>query len=105
MKIRFVGNKAIQASEKHFNGELDEHQMKLLAKTIIDHKTHLGKSDRSNGSYAPAYIVWGEVDGITYQLTIDSADIKLGYYTIVSFFDVRNPEHKAKRFNMKRINK
>ena len=104
MRVQFAtAYKAQDASDKHFNGQLTVDQMTQLASKIIRSATHIGVSDRSNGSYAPAKIVWSSINGTTYAVVIDSKDIAKGIATVISFYDVRNVASKAKRFNMKAI--
>ncbi len=103
MRIEFIGQKAEMASAKHFNNKLSTAQMKQLANKIIVNAEYVGKSDRSNGSHEPAKIIWSTIAGITMAIVIDSKDIRKNKATIISMYDVRNVEVKAKRFNMKRI--
>ena len=103
MHIEFVGNKANIASAKHFNGALTEDMMKVLVKKIVTNATHVGKSDRANGSHTVARIIWGDYNGKTYAVVADGEDIKKNKITVISFYDVHNKEIKAKRFNMKEI--
>ena len=105
MKIDFVGKKAIMASEKHFNGELNEDMMSLLVSKVIRNATHVGQSDRSNGSHSPAKIVWGDYNNRTYAVVLDTNNIKKGIATVISFYDINENTREAKaiRFGMKKV--
>ena len=80
-------------------------EMTTIATFLIKRTEYVGVSDRSNGQYAPAKIVWAIYEGITYAMVIDSKDIKKGIATIISFYDVTEStkEHKAKRFGMRKV--
>jgi len=103
MLVEFVGKKASIASEKHFNGKKTEAEMKLLVLKVIKNAEYVGKSDRANAGHTVARIIWGTVDGVLYGIVIDGNDIKKNKATVVSFYDVHNAEHKAKRFGMKKV--
>ena len=103
MRVEFVGNKAKMASEKHFGGRLTDQDMKALVIKVIKNATHTGFSDRSNGNHSPARIVWGDYAGVKFAIVMDGEDVKKGLVTVVSFYDVHNAEHKAKRFGMKEV--
>ena len=97
--------KAMMASDKHFNSQYTKSEMTTIATFLIKRAEYVGVSDRSNGSYAPAKIIWSVYQGTTYAMVIDSKDIKKGVATIISFYDVNEStkEHKAKRFGMKKV--
>ena len=103
MIIEFVGNKARMASDKHFGGELSNAQMKALVSKVIRNATHVGTSDRANAGHIPAKIVWGDYAGVKFGVVLDGKDIRNGKATVISFYDVHNVEHKAKRFGMKEV--
>ena len=103
MQVRFVGNKAQQASNKHFGGKLSDAQMSQLVRTTIKNRTHVGESDRANNGHTTAKVVWGLVGSITIGLVLDGNDIKRNIATVVSVYDVHNVASKAKRFNMKEV--
>ena len=103
MQVQFIGNKATIASDKHFGGKLSVAQMEQLVRVVIKNASYVGTSDRSNGSYTPAKIVWSEVAGIMIAVMLDGKDIKAGKATVISIYDVRNAEVKAKRFGMKKV--
>ena len=103
MRVEFVGNKAKMASEKHFGGKLTEAQMKLLVIKVIKNATHVGESDRANAGHTTAKIIWGEYNNTLFGMVVDGKDIKKNLVTVISFYDVHNPEVKAKRFNMKKV--
>ena len=103
MRVQFVGNKAQLASEKHFNGALSEEQMKLLVSKVIRNASYVGSSDRANAGHTVSRIVWGEYNGVLYAAVLDGKDVKKGVATVISFYDVRNAEVKAKRFGMKKV--
>ena len=103
MLVEFIGKKAEMASSKHFGGKLSATQMKELVIVIIKNAEYVGQSDRSNGRYAPAKIVWATVAGITMAVVLDSNDIAKNKATVISLYDVRNVEVKAKRFGMKKV--
>ena len=100
-------SKAMMASNKHFNSAYTAEEMTTIASFLIKRAEYVGKSDRSNGSYAPAKIIWSVYQGITYAMVIDSKDIAKGVATIISFYDVNEStkEHKAIRFGMRKISK
>ena len=106
MRVQWATNeKAMSASDKHFNGKLTAADMNTLARKVIMNATHTGTSDRSNGSYAPAKIVWGIYNNTTFAVVLDSKDITKGIATVVSFYDL-NPttiNTKATRFGMKKV--
>ena len=106
MRVQWATNeKAMLASNKHFNGSYTPKEMTTIATYLIKRADYVGKSDRSNGSYAPAKIIWSIYQGTTYAMVIDSKDIAKGVATIISFYDVNEStkEHKAKRFGMKKV--
>ena len=104
MQVQFATEyKAIEASAKHFNNKYTAKQMNGLAAKIIMNAEYVGQSDRANGSYAPAKIVWATINGTMYAVVIDGKDIAKGIATIVSIYDVHNVEVKAKRFGMKKV--
>ncbi len=103
MRIEFIGKKAEMASSKHFGGKLTADQMKKIAEMIIRSPEYIGESDRSNGRFPPAKIIWSTISGITMSIVIDSNDIAKNQATIISMYDVRNVEVKAKRFGMKKV--
>ena len=105
MRVEFVGKKAEMASDKHFAGKLSVTEMKTLVSKVIRNASHVGVSDRANPGHTPAKIIWGDYAGITFGVVIDGKDIKKGIATVVSFYDVHNKEHKAKRFGMKEVKK
>lgn len=105
MRITWVGNKRELANEKHFNSALTKEQVDLLVLKVIKNVTHVGQSDRSNGSHSPAKILWGNYNGKTYAIVMDSKKLKSNVVEIISFYDVFNKEHKAKRFDMKEVKK
>ena len=105
MIIEFVGNKAQMASDKHFGGKLSVSEMKALVSKVIRNATHVGVSDRANKGHIPARIIWGDYAGVKFGVVIDGKDVKKGKATVVSFYDVHNVEHKAKRFGMKEVKK
>jgi len=105
MQVEFVGNKAEMASQKHFGGKLSVAEMKSLVIKVIMNATHVGKSDRANAGHAVARIIWGDYAGVKFGVVVDGNDIKKGKATVVSFYDVHNVEHKAKRFGMKEVKK
>ena len=103
MLVEFVGNKAQMASNKHFNGQFNEQQMKGIAMLIIKKAEYIGTSDRANAGHTPARIIWSSFNGTMYALVIDGKDIKKNKATIISMYDVNNVEVKAKRFGMKKV--
>ena len=106
MRVQWATNeKAIMASSKHFNNQYTPNEMTTIATYLIKRAEYVGQSDRSNGNYAPAKIIWSIYQGTTYAMVIDSKDIKKGIATIISFYDVTEStkEHKAKRFGMKKV--
>ena len=54
-------------------------------------------------SYAPGKIVWSTVAGIMIAVVLDGRDVQKNIATVVSIYDVRNPEYKAKKFGMKKV--
>ena len=108
MRVQWATNeKAMMASNKHFNGSYTSQEMTTIATYLIKRADYIGQSDRSNGNYEPAKIIWSIYQGTTYAMVIDSKDIKKGIATIISFYDVndKTKEHKAKRFGMRKISK
>ena len=105
MKVVWVGNKRDMANTKHFGGKLSEEQMDLLVHKVIKNATHVGISDRANKGHTPARILWGDYAGTKFAIVIDGQKIKKNVCEIVSFYDVHNAEHKAKRFGMKEVKK
>ena len=103
MQVEFIGNKAQLASDKHFGGKLTEAQMAQLVVRVIKNADYIGQSDRSNGTFTPARIIWSEVAGIMIAVMLDGADAAKGKATVISIYDVNNHEHKAKRFGMKKV--
>ena len=97
--------KAMMASDKHFDSKYTKSEMTTIASFLIKRAEYVGKSDRCNGKYDPAKIIWSVFNGTTYAIVIDSKDIKKGIATIISFYDVNEStkEHKAKRFGMKKV--
>ena len=95
----------MMASDKHFNSQYTTEEMTTIATFLIKRAEYVGKSDRSNGKYDPAKIIWSVFNGTTYAMVIDSKDIKKGIATIISFYDVNEStkKHKAKRFGMKKV--
>ncbi len=106
MRVQWATNeKAMMASNKHFNGAFTAAQMTTVATAMIKKADMVGISDRCNGNYAPARIVWATFNGTKYAVVLDSKDIKKGIATIISFYDI-NPSTEAvkvKRFNMKKV--
>ena len=106
MRVQWATNeKAMMASNKHFNGQFNATQMTQVATAMIRKAIMVGTSDRSNGSYPPAKIIWGKFNDTKYAVVLDSKDIKKGIATIISFYDI-NPSTEAakvKRFNMTTI--
>ena len=105
MRIIWVGNKAELSSTKHFNGKLNKSQMTQLAGKVISNITHVGNSDRANEGRTVAKIIWGDYNGIKFGMVVDGAMFAKGILEIVSFYDVRNADHKAKRFGMKKVSR
>ena len=106
MRVQWATNeKAMMASNKHFSGSYTPEEMTTIATFLLKRAEYVGKSDRSNGKYDPARIIWSIYQGTTYAIVIDSKDIKKGIATIISFYDVNEStkEHKAKRFGMKKV--
>ena len=59
MRVQWATNeKAMMASNKHFNGQFNVAQMTTVATAMIKRADMVGTSDRANGNYAPAKIVW-----------------------------------------------
>ena len=108
MRVQWATNeKAMMASTKHFNGNYTAEEMTTIATFLLKRADYVGQSDRSNGNYAPAKIIWSIYQGTTYAMVIDSKDIKKGIATIISLYDVndKTKEHKAKRFGMRKVSK
>ena len=108
MRVQWATNeKAMMASNKHFSGKYTPNEMTTIATFLIKRAEYVGKSDRSNGNYAPAKIIWSVYQGTTYAMVIDSKDIAKGIATIISFYDVNESTkaHKAIRFGMKKVSK
>ena len=106
MQVQWATNeKAVMASNKHFNGAFTAQQMTQVATAMIRKADMVGTSDRSNGNYAPAKIVWATFNGTKYAVVLDSKDIKKGIATIISFYDINPSTEAAKvaRFNMKKV--
>ena len=104
MQVRYATEyKALEASDKHFNGKLDYTMMVSLARKIIMNAEYVGKSDRANGTHAVSRIIWSSINGTMYAVVIDGKDIAKGIATVISIYDVHNVEVKAKRFNMKKV--
>ena len=104
MQVRYAtATKAIEASNKHFNGELNLAQMTSLASMIIRKAEYVGKSDRANAGHTVARIVWATINGTMFAVVLDGKDIAKGIATVVSIYDVHNVSVKAKRFNMKKV--
>ena len=106
MRVQWATNeKAMLASNKHFSGNYTPEEMTTIATYLIKRAEYVGQSDRSNGNYAPAKIIWSIYNGTTYAMVIDSKDIKKGIATIISFYDVTEStkEHKAIRFGMRKV--
>jgi len=106
MRVQWATNeKAMMASNKHFNGAFNAKEMTTVATAMIKRADMVGTSDRSNGNYAPAKIVWATFNGTKYAVVIDSKDIKKGIATIISFYDINPSTEAAKvaRFNMKKV--
>ena len=106
MRVQWATNeKAMMASNKHFNGAFNVAQMTTVATAMIKRADMVGTSDRSNGNYAPAKIVWATFNGTKYAAVLDSKDIKKGIATIISFYDINPSTEAAKvaRFNMKKV--
>ena len=95
--------KAIEASDKHFNGKYTVAQMNQLAAKIIMNAEYVGQSDRANKGHTVAKIVWSTLNGVVFAVVIDGKDIAKGIATVISMYDVRNVETKAKRFKMKKV--
>ena len=106
MRVQWATNeKAMMASNKHFNGAFTPTQMTTVATAMIKKADMVGISDRCNGNYAPARIVWATFNDTKYAVVLDSKDIKKGIATIISFYDI-NPSTEAakvKRFSMKKV--
>ena len=63
MQVQWATNeKAVMASNKHFNGAFTAAQMTQVATAMIRKADMVGTSDRSNGNYAPAKIVWATLN-------------------------------------------
>ena len=106
MRVQWATNeKAMMASSKHFNNQYTANEMTTIATALLKRAEYVGTSDRSNGKYDPAKIIWSIYQGTTYAMVIDSKDIKKGIATIISFYDVTEStkKHKAKRFGMKKV--
>ena len=106
MQVQWATNeKAMSASIKHFNDAFTAQQMTQVATAMIRKADMVGTSDRSNGNYAPAKIVWATSNGTKYAAVLDSKDIKKGIATIISFYDINPSTEAAKvaRFNMKKV--
>jgi len=103
MKIVWVGNKRQIANDKHFGGKLSAQEMDLLILKVIKNATHTGKSDRANAGHEPAMILWGDYAGVKFSIVMDAVKLKKNVVEIVSFYDVHNADHKAKRFGMKEV--
>ena len=79
MQVQWATNeKAVMASTKHFNGAFTAAQMTTVATAMIKRADMVGVSDRSNGNYAPARIVWATFNNTKYAVVLDSKDIKKG---------------------------
>ena len=64
MRVQWATNeKAMMASNNHFNGQFNVAQMTTVATAMIKRADMVGTSDRSNGNYAPAKIVWATFNG------------------------------------------
>ena len=108
MRVQWATNeKAMSASIKHFNGAFNTTQMTTVATAMIKRADMVGVSDRSNGNYAPARIVWATFNGTKYAVVLDSKDIKKGIATIISFYDINPSTEAAKvaRFSMKKVSR
>ena len=104
MQVRFAtDHKAIEASNKHFNGSLSVTQMTQLASKIIRNAEYIGQSDRANPGHPVAKIVWSTINGTMFAVVIDGKDIAKGIATIVSIYDLHNFASYTKRFNMKKV--
>ena len=106
MRVQWATNEIAKlATNKHFNGAFNTTQMTTVATAMIKRADMVGISDRSNGSYAPARIVWATFNGTKYAVVLDSKDIKKGIATIISFYDINPSTEAAKisRFNMKKV--
>ena len=108
MRVQWATNeKAMMASTKHFNGQFNTKEMTTIATAMIKKASMIGTSDRSNGNYAPAKIVWATFNGTKYAVVLDSKDIKKGIATIISFYDINPSTEAAKvaRFSMKKVSR
>ena len=106
MNVRWATDyKAKAASEKHFMGAFNAEEMTAIVRLLLKKASLVGRSDRANPGYTPATIVWAENEGTTFCIILDTEDLKKDIATVVSFYDVvpSQYEHKAKRFNMKRM--
>ena len=74
MRVQWATNeKAMMASNKHFNGAFTATQMTTVATAMIKKADMVGISDRSNGSYAPARIVWATFNTTAYLVPLNVA--------------------------------
>ena len=104
MQVRFATEyKAIEASNKHFNGKYTVAQMNQLAAKVIMNAEYVGHSDRANPGHTVAKVVWSTINGVLFGVLLDGKDISKGIATVVSMYDVHNKATKMKRFNMKKV--
>ena len=74
MRVQWATNeKAMMASSKHFNNQYTANEMTTIATALLKRAEYVGTSDRSNGSYAPAKIIWSIYQGTTYSALFRSA--------------------------------
>ena len=69
MRVQWATNeKAMMASNKHFSGSYTPEEMTTIATFLLKRAEYVGKSDRSNGKYDPARIIWSIYQGTTYAI-------------------------------------
>ena len=98
-------HKALMASNKHFEGKFSANQMTVLVGMLLKNITMVGVSDRANPGFEPAVIYWAEYKGTTYNIVLDSADLKKDLATVVSMYVINDSDrdYKIKRFKMEGI--
>ena len=57
MRVQWATNeKAMLASNKHFNNQYTANEMTTIATALLKRAEYVGTSDRSNGNYAPCLL-------------------------------------------------
>lgn len=97
--------KAMIASQKHFLGEFNTEEMSAVVSMLLKNVTMIGTSDRANPGFEPATIFWADCEGTTYNIVLDSTDLKKNLATVISLYVIEDADrdYKINRFNMEGI--